>query len=283
MLNANLVGKNMKLEKLKDHIALIVLFGLLLLTYFPTFIWMWDRWFARDSYYSHGILIPAVSLALIWAKRDELKQIRPGSSRWGIFFIALGLFIHIVSSLPQVFFPSGFSILLSVFGIVLYCYGTEIFKKILFPLAFLFFMIPMPQIIVVNLSFKMKLFAATIATNILNSMGLLAIQQGSTIVMRHAHVVVDDVCSGLRSLISLMALGCLFAYWLKAPTYKRVILFLTTIPIAIITNVCRVVVLSTISEIWGPEYADGFVHDVTGYMVFVLAFIMLYAMGRIIE
>jgi len=273
----------MKLEKLKSHTTPIVLFLLMLLTYFPTFVWMWGRWFARDSYYSHGILIPAVSLALIWVRRDELRKIRPSPSGWGLFLIIFGLLLHAASSLPKVFFSSGFSILFTLFGIVLYCYGTEICKKIAFPLAFVFFMIPMPEIIVVNLSFKMKLFAAQIATNLLNGMGILALREGSTIMMRHAHVVVDDVCSGLRSLISLMALGCLFAYWLKGPVYKKIILFLTTIPIAIITNVCRVVVLSTISEIWGPQYATGLIHDATGYMVFVLAFIMLYAAGRVIE
>jgi len=101
--------------------------------------------------------------------------------------------------------------------------------------------------------------------------------------MRSTYVIVDDVCSGLRSLISLLALGGVFAYGMKAPMIKRMVLFLSTIPIAIITNVCRVILLSAISEIWGSEYATGFIHDFSGFMVFGLAFILLFAVGKLLE
>jgi len=101
--------------------------------------------------------------------------------------------------------------------------------------------------------------------------------------MRHAQVIVDDVCSGLRSLISLMALGSIFAYWMKSTMTKRGILFLTTVPIAILTNVFRVIFLSSVAEIWGVQYATGILHDISGFLVFALAFVLLYVMGRILE
>ena len=129
----------------------------------------------------------------------------------------------------------------------------------------------------------MKLFAAQIATILLNNMGIPALREGSIIKMRYAQVVVDDVCSGLRSLISLTALGSIFAYWFKGPPWKRILLFLFTIPIAIITNVFRVIILATLSEIWGPQSIEGFIHNATGFMVFGLAFILLYAVAKLIE
>lgn len=272
-----------------------------LLTYIPTFIWMWDRWWARDSYYSHGILVPFVTGFLIWQKREELKKIKIQESPWGLRLIILGIIIHMISAVFRIYFSSGFSMLIVLCGFILYFFGTEVFKKVWFPVAFLFFMMPLPMVVITNLSFKLKLFAANIATVLLNNMGILAIREGSVIRMRHAYVIVDDVCSGLRSLISLTALGSIFAYWLnvpivtlaatssmfaywiKAPITKRIILFLTTIPIAIITNVCRVLVLSLVSEIWGAEYATGFVHDATGFMVFALAFILLLGVTKLIE
>ncbi|MFA5261189.1 MAG: exosortase/archaeosortase family protein, partial [Candidatus Omnitrophota bacterium] len=116
-----------------------------------------------------------------------------------------------------------------------------------------------------------------------NQMGILAKRNGSIIMMRHASVVVDDVCSGLRSLISLTALGSIFAFWLNGPGWKKVVLFLTTIPIAIITNVCRVVFLATVSEIWGAEAASGFVHDASGFLIFALAFVLLLGVSKVIE
>lgn len=168
-------------------------------------------------------------------------------------------------------------------GLILYFYGSKILKKIWFPVAFLVFMIPAPLVVITNISFKMKIFAAKIATGLLNNMGLNAVREGSLIKMPHAYVVVDDVCSGLRSLISLTALGGIFAYWMNANILKRIILFLSTIPIAIVTNVFRVIFLSSIAEIWGPEYAVGFTHDFSGFLVFAMAFILLFAVGRLLE
>lgn len=269
--------------KLKSHTAELVLAGMFILTYIPTLLWMWDRWFARDSYYSHGVLIPFVSGFLVWQIRDELAAIKPGRSPWGMPLIIAGLLIHVISSLFRVYFTSGFSMIIVLTGAILFLYGTAAFKKVVFPLGFLVFMMPIPLVVIANISFKMKIFAAQIATGLLNNMGLEAVRSGSVLKMQHAYVIVDDICSGLRSLISLTALGSIFAYWMKGPMYKRTILFLSTVPIAVATNVLRIVFLAFISEVWGPEHATGFVHDFSGFMVFALAFVLLYAMGKLLE
>ncbi len=268
------------IQNYKKQIAAGVLF---VAAYFPILNWMWDRWFARDSYYSHGILIPFVSIYLIWHIRRQLKTIQVKESRMGIPLIIAGLVIYFFSSLFRVYFTSGFSMLLVLYGLVLYFWGKEMFWKISFPLAFLVFMVPLPEVAIVNISFRLKMFAATMATWILNKIRIPAIQMGSIIRMRTSEVVVDDVCSGLRSLISLMALGGIFAYWMKGTTAKKIILFASTIPIAVITNVCRVIVMAGVSEIWGPQYVEGIVHDLTGFMVFALAFILLYMVGKLLE
>lgn len=261
----------------------LLIAGIFLLTYVPTLCWMWERWFARDSYYSHGILVPFVSGFLIWQKREELQKTEFVKSNWAVPLIVAGIIIHILSSVLRVYFTSGLSMMIVLFGLVLYIYGKETFNKIIFPLAFLLFMIPMPMVVITNISFRMKVFAAQIAAYMLNNMRLPAIREGSIIKMRHAYVIVDDVCSGLRSLISLTALGAIFAYWMKSGPTKKIILFLSTIPIAIITNVIRIIFLSFISEVWGPEYATGFIHDFSGFMVFAIAFVLLFAVGKLLE
>ena len=268
---------------LKNNPQLIILTGLFIFNYLPTFLVMWDHWFERDSYYSHGVLIPFISGFLIWQKREELKKIPFESSRWGMPLIITGVCLQLLSALFRVNFSSDFSMLLVFIGMILYFFGEKIFYKIRFPIAFLIFMVPMPEVVIANISFKMKIFAAHLATIVLNHMRMPALQKGSIILMRHAQVQVEDICSGLRSLISLMALGSIFAYWMKASLWKRIFLFLLTLPIAIITNVCRIVFLASVSEIWGPEYAQGFVHEAAGFTVFGLAFILLFAAGRLIE
>ncbi|HSV43792.1 MAG TPA: exosortase/archaeosortase family protein, partial [Candidatus Bathyarchaeia archaeon] len=241
----------------KKHRDPLLAFLLCLATYVPTFLWMKIRWFAKDSYYSHGVLIPFVVAYLIWDKREQLQGLLPyqatESRRWGIPLVLTGLVIHLISSILRVYFTSGFSFLLVLIGLVLHFYGQKTLKMLSFALFFLVFMLPLPEVVIVNISFRMKMFAAAMAAKVINQIGILAIREGSVIRMPHAYVVVDDVCSGLRSLISLAALGSLFAYFFKAPLWKKIILFVSTIPIAVITNMCRVVFLAFVSEIWGHE------------------------------
>jgi len=268
---------------LKRNFPQLLVAVLFLWAYTPIFIWMWDRWFARDTYYSHGILVPFVSIYFIWQKREELRKTPVRSSSGSLILFALGIAFYLVSSTLRVYFSSAFSMLVVLIALILYFCGTAVLRKIIFPIFFLIFMVPLPLYMIVNISFKMKLFAATIAAHLLNMLGLYAIRDGSVIKLHSTFVIVDDVCSGLRSLISLAALGSIFAYVINAPLYKRLIIFLTTIPIAIITNVCRVVLLAAFSEAFGAEVTKGFIHDLTGFLVFGLAFAMLYVIGRLLE
>ncbi|MCA9405370.1 MAG: exosortase [Candidatus Omnitrophica bacterium] len=256
---------------------------LFLFVYGPTFGWMWDRWNAASSYYSHGWLIPIVTIVLIYLQRDELVKIERKESGWGIVLIVIGLLIHLISAVLRIYFTSGFSMMFVIPGLILFFWGKETLSKIAFPVAFLVFMIPLPMVLITNISFKMKLFAAQIATYMLNDLGVRAIRSGSTIYMNTSSVVVDDVCSGLKYLISLTALGSIFAYWLKGSMLKRIFLFLCTLPIAIISNVARIILLALISEIWGTEYATGTIHDVLGFTVFVVAFVLLFFSSKVLE
>ncbi|MCD4781941.1 MAG: exosortase [Candidatus Omnitrophica bacterium] len=261
----------------------IIAFGLYLVVYIPILVWMWDRWWAADSYYSHGILVPFFSGFLVWQQKETLAKIKRKRVPFGFVLIVIGLLVYLAASSFRIYSISGFSMLIVLAGIILYFFGWAIFKVIWFPFTFLFFMMPLPLFIIRNISFQMKMFAARLSTFILNNIGLIAVQQGSLIKMPHAFVTVDDVCSGLRSLISLTALGSVVAYLMKGHYMKRVILFLSTIPIAIITNMCRIVFLAFVSEVWGAEYVEGAIHDISGYMVFALAFILLMGTGKLLE
>ena len=262
----------------------IITLGLVLLTYTPTFLWMWDRWFAKDSYYSHGILIPFVCFYLIWNKKDELRQIPKEYSPWGFRIFILGVILHLISAAFRVYFSSGFSLIIMLLGLVLHFWGEKVLGHVFFPIIFLTFMIPLPIVTIANISFKLKVFAAQFATLILNNhLRIPCFQDGSIIRLQHSQVIVDDVCSGLRSLISLTALGSIFAYWIKGGIVKKAIVFLSTIPIAVITNAFRIVFLSTVSEIWGAQYATGFIHDLSGFIVFAGAFVLLFSVVKLLE
>ena len=111
--------------------------GLVLLAYTPTFLWMWDRWFVRDSYYSHGILIPFISLYLIWNKRSDLRKIPKESSPWGFRIFLLGVICHLISAALRVYFSSGFSLIVMLLGLVLHFFGKRVLNHVFFPIIFL--------------------------------------------------------------------------------------------------------------------------------------------------
>ena len=264
---------------LKREILVYILF---FLTYMPTWIWMYDRWMDNNSYYGHGPLIPLISLALIFNKRSVLTGLEQRSSDLGLKCIYWGMAVHLLSALFQIYFTSGFSMLIVLAGIILHFHGEKVLKKSLFPLFFLIFMIPLPIIIVITFSFKLKLLAAKLAVFILNQLKIPAIREGSLIKMPYSYVVVEDACSGLRSLISLMALGSLFGYSMQSTLFKRFLLFAVSIPIAVFTNALRITLLSFVSEIWGSAYAAGVLHNLSGFLVFAIAYVLLIFAKRII-
>lgn len=251
--------------------------------YIPTFIWMWGRWFAEESYYSHGILMPIVTIFLIMFKKDELKLMKPKPNKWGLALITLSLAIHLISAWMKVYFTSGFSLILLILGLVLYFLGNAYFGKLVYPILFLVFMVPMPMVFIANLSVKLKLFAAQAATLLVNKIGMPAMRDGSTIRTAHSYMMVEGPCSGIRSMISLLALGGLVAYFMKANTIKKWALLCLAIPISVCANIFRITLLTSVSEIYGEKFAMGWFHDFSGFLLFFVALIGLMAAKKVLE
>jgi exosortase len=164
--------------------------------------------------------------------------------------------------------------------LVLYLFGKKVNHQLLFPLAFLVFMIPLPNVIIIGLSFKMKMLASQVSTNIINQMGISAVRDGSTIYLPNGKLMVGDPCSGLRSLISLLALGALFTQFIQSSNLKKNILFLSAAPIALASNALRIIALLWVTYVYGEQAALGFFHDFTGMMVFVVAFLGLFLVTK---
>ena len=257
--------------------------ALLSIAYLPIIIWMVDRWLAKESYYGHGFLIPLVSLFFIWQKRDALKKIRISSDISGLAFVVIGLFVNIICASLKVYFISGFSLVFVLYGLVLFFFGREMARKLIFPIFFLLAMIPLPLVLIGTITVKMKLFAAQVATFTLNRIGFPSIRDGSIIRMPNSFIEVEAPCSGLRSLISLLTLGLLFAYTSRASYVKKGILFLSSVPIAVASNVVRIIMIATVNDLYGGKVAMGFFHDFTGFLVFAIAFVGLFGVSRIIE
>ena len=243
-MNSDPLERTAKLHKQKVCIMLSLIALFTAIVYHSTFVWLYGRYMAVDSYYSHGFLIPLVTAILIWLRRDEIEKIQVKSSFFGLTFIFVALVIHLMSSLAEVYSASGFSLILLVFGGSLFLYGKKVTRKVLFPLFFLIFMIPLPTVAINSISFPMKMFATKSAVFILReAMSIPIRNEGFQVFFPNASLLIGNPCSGLRSLISMLALGSIFAYFLDASMVKEWGVFLISIPIALASNLIRVLML----------------------------------------
>ncbi len=265
--------------------GLIMVAVLLALIYLPTFIWMKARFDEVESYYSHGYLVPLVFAYLLWIKRDELRKCAVKPAGLALLIFVPALLIHLLAYTFDINFLSGFTLIAALFGLALYLYGTEITKKAAFPITFLIFMVPLPQVMIINISFKMKMMAAQIATSIVNLMGIHAIRDGSIVYLKpDTSLTIGSPCSGLSSLIALMALGALYAYLVKMSRTRKIILFLLSIPVALAANILRIVMLLLVGFAYDAKVATGpFVHGFLAFLLYVFAIAGLIIIGRMLS
>jgi exosortase len=255
-----------------------------ILLFWPTFVWMAERFDAPDSFYSHGWLIPVACAWLIWQRRTVLQRISRRASYWGLTLLIPAVAVHVLASWWDIGFVSGFAMLAAVWGLVWTAWGWPTLWALKFPLLFLLFMVPLPGVLLIAISFKMKLFAATLASHLITFIGIPAQQAGSTIHVPGVSVIVDDTCSGLRSLISLIALATLWTSLLpRASTrWQKLAMVAASIPIALVANMSRVVVLVLLAAIYGPQIADSFIHYGSGLVVFGIAIAALAWMSNLL-
>jgi eight transmembrane protein EpsH (proposed exosortase) len=268
--------------QIKTMIKFGVALGLALIAYIPTISWMIGRWNGKESYYSHGFLIPVISLFIIWQRKDSLSKIKIAGSMLGLWIAVICLLVHVVSAALKIYFLSGFTLIPLIYGLVLFFFGKEMVRKLTFPILFLFTMVPLPLAAIGTLTVKLKLLATQLSVIVLNGIGFRCIQDGSLIRMPTSFIEVAAPCSGLRSIISLVTLGLIFAYAMKTSFLKKSILFLSSIPIAIGTNVIRITLVAIVNDLYGEKIAMGAFHDFTGYMVFVAAFLGLFGVAQVL-
>lgn len=274
---------NERVAVLINYWPAFIISALFACTYYETFSWMIDRWLATDSYYSHGFIVPFISAYLIWKNRDYIhdkSQSDSGETTSGLVLLLGGAGLHCAGITFKISFISALSLIPLMLGIAFYIYGSKVGRKLLFPILFLLAMVPLPLSIIADLSLKLKLLAAEVATWTVSLMGIVALREGSFIHFTHDSLMVGDICSGLRSLIALLAFGALFAYVSNLSAIMRTVLFISSVPIALLANSARILALCLIANQWGSSVATGRVHDLTGILIFIVAFILFFSLER---
>ena len=239
---------------------------------------MWDRWNIEHGYFSHGMFVPVVAAILILIKQGQLRKAQPGSSRSGLYLIVGSVLVHLFAVLWGINFLSGLTLLSMLLGLELYLLGRQITRVLLWPTLFLFFMIPLPQVTVSFIATQSKFLAAKLSVWLLQQIGYEIVGAGSYVYMPAGkQLVIDEVCSGLKYLFSLVAFGAFYVQLSTLNPARRAILFALAVPLAWLANVVRILTLCLVGYYWGTDKAvQWYSHDFFGFVMYFVAFVLMF-------
>ena len=265
-----------------------------------------DWW--TDENYSHGLLIPFIIGYILWAQRERLARIPVRSSTFlGGAAVILGLFGLWVGVAGAELYTQRLSLLLVLAGTVVYFWGVRLFRFLLVPFGLLFLALPIPAIVFNKIAFPLQLFASRCAVWSMGLLGIPVLRQGNIIELKPLNAFetkkleVVEACSGIRSLMTLLTLAVVFAYFTHSPSdepptsgkrlgwlksywfWRAVIIVASAVPIAILTNAFRVSGTGVLANYYGTEVADGFFHTFSGWAIYIVAFILLFGIGMILD
>ena len=208
----------------------------------------------------------------------------PVDPSWsGLGIIVLALLVYLLGVIGAELFLSRSSFILLLAGLVIYFLGWGYFRALIFPWAFLFLMVPMPTLVLSEVTFPLQFFASKVASWLLALAGVPVLREGNIIQLPTMSLEVVEACSGIRSLVSLVTLAVIYGYLMESGRAFRVILALAAVPIAIAANSLRVMGTGLLGLYWGPEKAEGFFHTFSGWVIFILALGMLFALHRVLR
>lgn len=268
------------LDAKKITAAVLVLAGLAAI-YWQVFVKLIDAWIV-DGNYSHGWLIIPIAVYFAWERRDKLAATPLQPSWFGLVVFAFGILVLLAGLMGSEFFLSRVSLIFTLAGIVLFLFGWGHLRILAFPIGFLLLMIPLPAIVFNKIAFPLQLLASQVGESAISAANIPVLREGNVLVLANTSLEVAEACSGIRSLVSLITLGLVFGYFADPRGWVRALIVASTIPVAIVSNAARVAGTGILAHYYGPSAAEGFFHEFSGWIVFVVAFVMILAIQRVI-
>ena len=262
------------------------LYFLLILTalvglYYPVLVSMAHDWSTNDNY-SHGFFIPLISGYMIYAMKEELRQLPLKPVTWGVLLFVAGVGQLYIARVGSEYFLQRTSIIFVLLGIVLFLLGKAITRKLVVPIFYLLFMVPLPAIIWNKIAFPMQLFSSAVTEQVIRAIGIPVFREGNVLHLAQTTLEVVDACSGLRSLTTMFALSAAFAWFSALSKGRKWVLFLAAAPIAIFANIVRLTGTAGLASIYGEKMAQGFLHDFSGLFVFVVGLLLLILTSKLL-
>lgn len=238
------------------------------LAYGSVLVALAGQW-ATDPNYAYGFFVPPMAAWLAWRRRDAFRRAPRASSALGLGIVAAGGLLFVAGVVAAELFTTRVSVVVVAAGLILALEGRERLRVMAFPVAFLLFMVPLPYVLYYRLTFPLQLLSTRLAASFLGAMGMALVRDGNLLHLEGYSLEVVTACSGLRSIMSLGAVGVFMLDALAPAAPARLAGLLLIIPIAVMANVARLIATASIAAVAGPEMADGFLHEFSGLVVFL--------------
>jgi exosortase len=237
---------------------------------------------ATDDNYSHGFLIVPIALFLAWERRDKVLALPLTPSYLGLVGVLGSVAVLAAGTLGVELFLTRVSMIGVLASSIVFLFGWAHLRALVFPVAFLILMVPLPAIIFNQITFPLQLLASQAGEFGLSSLHIPVLREGNIIVLARTKLEVVEACSGIRSLVSLLTLGIVYAYFIDKRASVRWAIALSAVPVAIISNAMRITGTGVAAHYYGPEAAEGFFHSFSGWAVFVVAFIAMLGVKQLV-
>jgi len=266
---------------LRTHGQVYILLALIVVLNIQVLREMVADW-ATDSSHSHGFLIIPISIWLFYRQRHRLTFARGKSARSWTILIAGGVGM-VLGTAASEYFTMRLSLVLMVSGVAMLYLGEQSFRKVWFAFFFLLFMIPVPAVIHNTLTLPLQLVASKISLGLLHLISVPSYRNGNIIYLPDHALEVADACSGLRSLVSLLAVAALWGHLTLPRGFRQFLLIGGAVPIAIMVNSMRVFVVAVGVYTISDKFAEGFLHELAGIMVFIGAMVITLLWGALLK
>jgi len=268
-----------------DRRQMVLLFAsaVLFIGFFaPSLSFLVDRWSHSDEF-SHGFLVPLVSLFLLWRKREVMRQTPLQVCWWGLPVLAIGLLMQVASEWASVTFLKALAVPVALGGMAWYLVGTRMMRVVLFPYLFLYFAVPWPDFAIELLSVPLQHFSAAASTMLLGLAGVPIEREGVHMWTPRFDVEVAVPCSGIRSMVAILGIAALVGYLTQGKPWAKGVVFLSGIPITMLANVLRIAAIVAMGHYVSHDFAMTFFHDYSSPFLFFISALSLLGVKKMVE
>ena len=256
--------------------------GSFVLAYYPVWQGLVSVWASSDDY-SHGFFILPIAGYIVWQKKDRLARLTKRTSGLGLFLLCCSLVVYVLAYYAEIKTLASLSLVSTLAAGVYFLFGPAVLKELLFPLSFLLFMIPVPGQVYSAVTIPLQFIVTKTSVALMSTIGIPILRVGNVIHLPDHTFEVVQACSGLRSLVTLLTLSTIIAYFSLRSNGLRTILIICAVPVAVLVNIIRVTVMIVVYHYWGYDLTEGTVHTLSGLFIFVLAIAIIFLLRGILQ